>query len=262
MARVRGEVELLPLDLDLHVDPVEVDVPRVHELPSVGPLDLVAREQDRALGVLADQVQVVEDGAPVQHAAGAHDDFAPGRELPCPGAVHNLHAVHGLPERLRGPDVLGMLHVDRVHLLPHAVEPDLVAGLGQGQEDVLGPGPREGGPEGDPAAGHDLLHLLQEGALGLEPLRVLAARVGRLDEQGVALDRLRAPDEVRAQGMQVAREQHGLVAVDLVHRRAGDIEHAADDDAAWFAAGVSVDGLHHVGYSHRSFLTAVARRTR
>ena len=36
----------------------------------------------------------------------------------------------------------------------------------------------------------------------------------------------------------------------VVHRRAGDIEHAAHDDAPRFAAGVGIDGLHHVGYSH------------
>ena len=38
----------------------------------------------------------------------------------------------------------------------------------------------------------------------------------------------------------------------VIHRRAGDIEHAADDDSTGFAAGVGIDGLHHVGYSHRA----------
>jgi hypothetical protein len=38
----------------------------------------------------------------------------------------------------------------------------------------------------------------------------------------------------------------------VVHRHAGDVEHTADDHAAGLTAGVRVDGLHHVGNSHRN----------
>ena len=131
--------------------------------------------------------------------------------------------VHRLPEGLHRFDVFRVLDVDRVHLLPHPVEPDLVSGFRERQDDILRPSDGERRDEGESPAVHHLLDLPQERVFRFQPLRVLPTRVRGLDEQGVAGHGLGAPDQVRRQRMQVAGEQGGLRAVHLEHRRAGDV---------------------------------------
>ena len=96
--------------------------------------------------------------------------------------VHEAPSVRALDlvacQQDRTPRVLSdLLQVNRVHLLPHPVEPDIVAHLGEREEDVLGAADRERGDEGEPAPVDDLVDLLEERVLGLEALRMLAARV-------------------------------------------------------------------------------------
>src|SRR5207249_1536047 len=129
MAGVRTEVELLPFTLDVDRDPVQVDDPLVDEASTVRPLDLVPGQEDGAPRILADLLQVSEDGPAIEHAARRHDHLALDRLLRVPRTAHDADAVHRLPQRLHGPDVLRVLDVDRVHLLAHAIEPDLVMRL-------------------------------------------------------------------------------------------------------------------------------------
>src|SRR5207247_5185862 len=85
----------------------------------------------------------------------------------------------------------------RTHFLPHPVQPDFVAGLRERQEHVLRPADRERGDEREPAAVHDLLDLSQERVLGLEPLWVLATRIGGFNEERIAMDGTRSPTQIR-----------------------------------------------------------------
>src|SRR3989454_10430487 len=90
---------------------------------------------------------------------------------------------------LNGAYVLRALDIDRVHFLPHPIQPYLVMSLRERQEDVLRSANREGGDEREAAAVHHLFDLPQECVLRLEPLRMLSPGVGGLDEERVAMDR-------------------------------------------------------------------------
>src|SRR5207249_2786369 len=82
----------------------------------LGPLDLVAGQEDGAPRILADLLQVSEDRSAVEHAARRHDHLALDRLLRVPRTANDADAVHRLPQRLHGPDVFRVLDVDRVHL--------------------------------------------------------------------------------------------------------------------------------------------------
>src|SRR5213594_115432 len=107
VARVRAEVELLPLALDVDRDAVEVNHAFVDEAPSVRPFDLITCQEDRAPRILTDLLEVPQDRSAVEHAARRHDHLASQRELRVPRPSHDAYAVHRLPERLDGPHVLG-----------------------------------------------------------------------------------------------------------------------------------------------------------
>src|SRR5712664_5002594 len=81
VARMGTEVELLPLALDVDRDPVQIDHALVHEAPSVRPFDLVPGQEYRTLRVLPDALEVPQDGTPVEHAAGRHDDLSVDGQL-------------------------------------------------------------------------------------------------------------------------------------------------------------------------------------
>src|SRR5438094_1697003 len=138
-------------------------------------------------------------------------------------ASHDMGSIHRLSQSLHGTDILRVFDVDRIHFLPHPVQPDFVVGLRERQEHVLRPADRERGDEGEAAAVDDLLDLPQERVLRFEPLRMLTSGVGGFDEECVAMDGTGPPDEIGRERVQVPREQGGLGPVHFVHRRAGDV---------------------------------------
>src|SRR2546426_11461746 len=81
VARVRAEVELLPLALDVDRDAVQINHAFFHEAPAVRAFDLVAGPEDRAARVLADHVQVAQDGSSIEHPARRDDHLPPQRHL-------------------------------------------------------------------------------------------------------------------------------------------------------------------------------------
>src|SRR2546427_555700 len=138
-------------------------------------------------------------------------------------ASHDMGSIHRLSQSLHGTDIVRAFDVDRIHFLPHPVQPDFVVGLRERQEHVLRPADRERGDEGEAAAVHNLFDLPQERVLRFEPLRMLTSGVGGFDEERVAMDRTGPPDEIGRERVQVSREQGGLGPVHFVHRRAGDV---------------------------------------
>src|SRR6266571_1027808 len=73
VARVRAEVELLPLALDVDRDAVQVDHPFLDEPPTVRPFDLVACQEHCAPRIFADHLEVPQHGSAVEHPARRHD---------------------------------------------------------------------------------------------------------------------------------------------------------------------------------------------
>src|SRR2546426_1172427 len=147
-----------------------------HEAPAVRAFDLVAGQQDRAPRVLPDHLEVSQHRSPIEHPARRHDDLAAQCQLAFPRIPYDVGAVHRLSQRLNGAYVLRALDIDRVHFLPHPIQPYLVMSLRERQEDVLRSANREGGDEREAAAVHHLFDLPQECVLRLEPLRTLSPK--------------------------------------------------------------------------------------
>src|SRR5437016_1574972 len=129
VAGVRTEVELLPLAFDVDRDAVKVDHTFFDEAPAVRPFDLVTGKEDRASWVLPNHFQVPQDGSPVEHPTRRHDHLAAQCKFALPMVSHDVGPVHRFSQRLHRANIFRVLDVDRVHFLPHAVQPDLVPGM-------------------------------------------------------------------------------------------------------------------------------------